>query len=112
MKIKFHHIILIACILTTISFKKDNYKAPNSRLTGHLVYNGTPIGLEYNQVSFQVYQPGFGLTGAIAGTFEPDGGYSLLLFNGNYKFTITAGRGPFRWMERPDGNRDTCADQA
>lgn len=102
-------LLVLACMLFLPSCKKDNFKAPSSSLTGQLVYNGIPIGLEYNQVSFQVYQPGFGKTGAISGTFEPDGSYSLLLFDGNYKFTITPGRGPFRWKEKADGTRDTLA---
>lgn len=109
MSIKIHHILFLAGILLVSACQKDNFKAPSSSLTGRLMYNADSIGLEYNQVSFQLYQPGFGKTGAIAGTFEPDGSYSLLLFNGSYKFTITAGRGPFRWMEKSDGSRDTLA---
>lgn len=100
-------LLVLAGMFALFSCKKDNFKAPSSRLSGQLVYNGIPIGLEYNQVSFQVYQPGFGKTGAIGGTFEPDGTYSLVLFDGNYKFTITPGRGPFRWKEKADGTRDT-----
>jgi len=103
------HILFGACLLLAASCKKDNFKAPSSSLSGNLVYNGNPIGLEYNQVSFQLYQPSYSSTGAIPGTFAQDGSYSLLLFDGSYKFTITAGRGPFQWKELAGGSRDTLA---
>ncbi len=108
MKIKFH-LIISALILVASSCKKDNFKAPSSTLNGHLTYKGAPIGLEYNQVPFQLYQPGFGKIGPISGTFDQDGAYSTLLFDGNYKFTIPPGQGPFRWKENASNQRDTVA---
>ncbi|MFA6087731.1 DUF3823 domain-containing protein [Mucilaginibacter sp.] len=108
MKIKFHHII-IALLLATTGCKKDNYDAPSATLSGHLIYQGEHVNVEYNQVPFQLYQPGFGKTGAINGTFDQDGAYSTLLFNGNYKFTIAANQGPFLWKELAGGKRDTLA---
>jgi hypothetical protein len=107
MKIKFHYIVLMACIFALVSCKKDTYKAPSSTLSGRLVYNGDPIGIEYNQVPFNLFQSGYGLVGPITGTFTPDGLYSTLLFNGTYKFTIPPGQGPFRWKENASGGRDT-----
>lgn len=108
MKIKFHHII-IALLLAIMGCKKDNYDAPSAKLSGHLTYQGENVNVEYNQVPFQLYQPGFGKTGAINGTFDQDGAYSALLFNGNYKFTIAANQGPFLWKELGNGKRDTLA---
>jgi hypothetical protein len=108
MKIKFHHII-IALLLTATGCKKDNYDAPSATLKGRLTYKGDAVNVEYNQVPFNLYQPGFGKTGAIAGTFGQDGAYSTLLFNGNYKFTIPANQGPFMWKEVSAGKRDTLA---
>jgi len=108
MKIKFHHIIL-GLLLVTMGCKKDNYDAPSSKLTGRLTYKGAAINVEYNQVPFELYQPGFGKTGAIKGTFQQDGSYSTLLFNGNYKFTIPPNQGPFMWKELASGKRDTLA---
>jgi hypothetical protein len=108
MKIKFHHIIL-GLLLATMGCKKDNYDAPAAKLAGHLTYKGEVINVEYNQVPFELYQPGFGKTGAIKGTFQQDGSYSTLLFNGNYKFTIPANQGPFMWKELSAGKRDTVA---
>jgi len=107
MKIKFHLMILVLVLTASTSCKKDNYKTPSSTLNGHLVYKGDPIGVEYNQVPFQLYQPGFGKIGPISGTFDQDGSYSTLLFDGNYKFTIPPGQGPFRWKELSNNQRDT-----
>jgi beta-xylosidase len=108
MKMKFHYIILALLLLGT-ACKKDNFKAPTSTLKGRLTYKGDPINLEYNQVPFELYQPGFGKTAPIRGTFDQDGSYSTLLFDGNYKFTIPANQGPFMWKELSAGKRDTLA---
>ena len=108
MKIKFHHII-IALLLATTGCKKDNYDAPSVTLKGHLTYKGDNINVEANQVPFDVYQPGFGKSGSIRGFFDQEGAYSLLLFNGNYKFTMPANQGPFLWKELGSGKRDTLA---
>jgi len=103
-----YHIIYLAILLATfISCKKDNYHAPGSKLTGHIVYKGEPIEVEYNQVQFELYQYGFGKTGPVPGTFQQDGSYSMLLFNGEYKFIIPNGQGPFKWKQTAAGAPDT-----
>lgn len=110
MKIRFHHIIIFVLILSSAACSKlDNVKPPSVTLKGQLMYKGSPIGVEYNQVPFQLYQTGFGGNAPISGTFDQDGNYSVLTFNGNYKFTIPGGQGPFQWKERPTGGRDTIA---
>jgi hypothetical protein len=108
MKIKFHHII-IALVFATTGCKKDNYAEPSITLKGHLTYKGQNINVEAAQVPFDVYQPGFGKSGSIRGFFDQEGAYSLLLFNGNYKFTMPANQGPFLWKELGGGKRDTLA---
>ena len=109
MKIKIHHFIFLMVLFSIASCKKDNYDAPSSTLSGRLVYNGEPIEVEYNQVPFQLFQPGFGKVGPIAATFAQDGTYSALLFDGNYKFTIPGGQGPFMWKTTASGAPDTIA---
>jgi len=109
MKSRFQYIILLTLVLGTSSCKKDNFEAPSSTLNGRIMYNNEEIGLEYNQVPLELYQPGFGKVGAIAGSFKQDGSYSTLLFNGNYKMIIPAGQGPFQWRETTVGVRDTLA---
>lgn len=100
-------VMLTAVGSMLLSCKKDNFKAPASTLNGKVVYKGEAIGVEFNQVPFQLYQFGFGKVGAIDGTFAPDGTYSTLLFDGDYKFIIPNGQGPFLWKKTAAGNPDT-----
>lgn len=109
MRVKFHHIAILALMLAGTSCKKDNYAAPSVTLKGSLVYKGTPIGVEYNQVPFELYQTGYKGNAPITGTFDQDGNYSVLTFAGNYKFTMKPGQGPFEWKELASGARDTLA---
>lgn len=109
MKINFFYIILVACCLAAGSCKKDNYSGPASLLTGNLVYQGVPIGVEYNQVPFEIYQYGFGKIGPVSSTINQDGSYSALLFNGNYKLDIPNGQGPFVWPKTASGAPDSIA---
>lgn len=109
MKFKIQYMFLLALLIGASACKKDNYDAPSSTLKGRLVYKGEEIGLEFNQVPFELYQPGFGRTGAMAATFAQDGTYSSLLFDGNYKLIIPNGQGPFQWKQNAAGGRDTLA---
>jgi hypothetical protein len=107
MKTNIQHLLFILLVATTASCKKDNYAPPTSKLSGKLVYKGEAIGVEYDQVKFEVYQDGFGKTGPISEVFAQDGSYALLLFNGDYKFIIPNGQGPFKWKQTPAGAPDT-----
>src|SRR5260221_2392270 len=112
MKIKFIPISLAALPLAALIFvlsacQKDNYKAPSAQLSGQLQYKGESIGVERNQVPFQIYQYGFGKVGPINGTFAQDGSYAALLFNGSYKFVIPPGQGPFIWKLLAPGVPDS-----
>jgi Domain of unknown function (DUF3823_C)/Protein of unknown function (DUF3823) N-terminal domain len=119
MQINFHSIIALALCIAVVSCKKDNYDAPGSKLTGRIVYNGEAINVEYNQVPYQLFQYGFGKVGPVdAGfggytgtksTFAPDGSFAALLFDGDYKFTIPNGQGPFIWKKTAGGNPDTIS---
>lgn len=109
MKIKLHYILLFALGTAVLSCKKDNYDPPSSMLSGRIMYKGEPIGVEYNQVPFEIYQPGFGKIGPINGTFTQEGTYSVLLFDGNYKFVVRNGQGPFIWKQTAANTPDTVA---
>lgn len=105
MKIKFHYILFFALSTIILSCKKDNFEAPKAALTGRIVYKGEPLNFEYNKVSYELYQSGFGKTGAIGSTFTPEGVFSHLLFDGLYKMVIPIGQGPFVWKQtagKPD----------
>ncbi|MEO6229235.1 MAG: DUF3823 domain-containing protein [Ferruginibacter sp.] len=107
MKIIFNYIVLIAICTAVASCKKDNYDAPQSTLSGKLVYNGEAIGVEQYQVPYELYQYGFGKVGAIGSSFTQEGSYSSLLFDGEYKLIIPNGQGPFKWKQTAAGNPDT-----
>lgn len=107
MKKSFSYILPVLALLAA-SCKKDNFDPPQSRLHGKLVYQGESIQVEYNQVPFQLYQFGFGKVGPVSNTqFAQDGGYSVLLFEGEYKLTIPNGQGPFIWKKQADGRPDS-----
>jgi hypothetical protein len=109
MRITFHHFIIILSGFCLLSCKKDNYEPPSTTLSGKIVYKGEALGFEYNQVPFEIYQPGFGRVGPINGTFTPEGTYSVLLFDGDYKFIVRNGQGPFIWKQTPANTPDTIA---
>lgn len=109
MKNKAQYILLLVLVAAVSSCKKDNYSPPSSTLQGRLVYDGDSIGVERNQVPFELYQYGFGKVGAIAATFGQDGTYSALLFDGNYRFIIPNGQGPFRWKQTAAGTPDSLS---
>lgn len=109
MKFTSYYICILALALGLSSCKKDSYDAPSSTLNGRLVYNGEEIGVEFGKVSYELYQPGFGKTGPIASTFDQNGSYSSLLFDGSYKLIIPSSQGPFRWRQNAAGGRDTLA---
>lgn len=109
MKIIFKYLLFIAICAGVASCKKDNFKAPESKLSGRLVYNGDPIGVEQFQVPFELFQYGFGKVGGINSSFAQDGTYSALLFDGEYKLTIPNGQGPFKWRQLDSGNPDSIA---
>lgn len=107
MKIVYHFIALVAIAATVMSCEKDNFDPPSSALSGRLVYQNEPIGVEQFQVPYELYQYGFGKVGAIASSFAQDGSYSALLFDGQYKFIIPNGQGPFKWKQTTAGTPDS-----
>lgn len=109
MKINIHHILLLIVAIGFSACKKDNFEGPSSTLNGRLLYNNEEIGVQYNEVPLEFYQPGFGKVGPISSSFAQDGSYSALLFNGNYKLIIPGSNGPFRWRQNTSGGRDTLA---
>ena len=107
MKSIFQYSILIAFTMTFVSCKKDNYDAPDSRLSGRVVYNGEPLGFENYRVPYELYQSGYGKVGPIGSSFGQDGSFSAVLFKGQYKFIVPNGQGPFMWPQTGSGNPDT-----
>lgn len=86
--------ILFIAILTSCEY--DNYEEPKSRLYGKIVYQGEPINVGFNEVTFELWEPGWQLKVPINVIVAPDGSYSALLFNSTYKLTIPTSQGPFK----------------
>jgi uncharacterized protein DUF3823 len=107
MKSIYQYIIFALATFSLWSCKKDNYDPPKSTLAGRIVYKGTPIGVEYDRVPIQLYQYGFGAIGSINGTFDQDGSYSFLLFDGSYKLIIPNNQGPFKPKTKAGGVPDS-----
>jgi hypothetical protein len=108
MKIKFQHIIALAIGTMLFACKKDNYDPPGSRVSGKVVYKGEPIGLKVNDVTFELFQYGFGKVGALGQVFDQEGNFNLLLFNGSYKMVIPNGQGP--WLPKATGGKPDSLD--
>ncbi|MFV0593368.1 MAG: DUF3823 domain-containing protein [Draconibacterium sp.] len=89
-------LIVAATILASCGW--DNYDEPKSFLEGRVVYNGEPISVSYNDVTFQLWEPGWQLSSPIDVVVDQDGSYSALLFNAKYKLVFPAGQGPFRMV--------------
>lgn len=106
-KTSFKYFLGVLVLVSAVSCKKDNYSAPSSYLTGHLLYNSDTIQVERDQVPYQIYQYGFGKVAPISHTFTQDGSFSEVLYNGDYKIIIPNGQGPFMWKQTAGGNPDT-----
>ncbi|WP_116127155.1 DUF3823 domain-containing protein [Lewinella sp. IMCC34183] len=107
MKTTFRFLTILLAGTLLLACEKDNFDAPSANLTGRLLYEGEPIYLEYNRVSYQLYQDGFGKTGPIGSTFTPEGEFSHQLFNGEYKMVIPPGQGPFVALRNASDQPDT-----
>lgn len=108
MKSKFIPVALSLICIGALSCKKDNYEEPKSTLTGTFHYKGEAIQVQYDQVPFEVYQYGFGKVGPVTETLTPEGTYSHVLFDGDYKLVVRAGQGPFYWPQS-SGKSDSIA---
>lgn len=109
MKYCFKYILFFGVITSLVACKKDNYAPPGTFLTGAIMYKGDSINVERNQVPYQLYQFGFGKVGPVSGTFEQNGSYSQVLFDGNYKLIIPNGQGPFMSKQLSSGAPDSLA---
>ncbi len=108
MKIRYKAILpLLALSALLVSCEKDNYAEPKTQLTGNVVYKGEPIGVEYDQVRLQLWQPGFGRLAPIDVFVAQDGSYSSLLFDGNYKLVMLKSEGPWKTIVKDAIAKDT-----
>ena len=95
MKLKIQYIIAIISIIFA-SCEYDNYDEPDTFLKGRIVYQGEPINVSYNDVYFQLIEPGWQLTYPINVAVDQDGSFSALLFKADYKLVLPEGQGPYK----------------
>lgn len=96
---------VVSSFLASCSF--DNYDAPGSKFTGKLVYKGDAINVSYNDVSFQLWEPGWQTKGEINVAVDQSGTFSSLLFDATYKLIIPSNQGPFRSLTNAETGSDT-----
>jgi hypothetical protein len=89
------------------SCAKDNYSEPGSKFEGKLVYKGEAVNVSYNDVTFQLWEPGWQKKGEINVAVDQDGTYSSMLFNANYKLVIPKNQGPFMSPTNAETKSDT-----
>ncbi|MGV3588351.1 MAG: DUF3823 domain-containing protein [Adhaeribacter sp.] len=107
MKIKLIWLFIFALSTGLASCETDNFEAPESKLEGKIVYQGEPINVGYNEVNFQLWEPGWQLRAPIDVSVDQDGSYSAVLFNANYKLHIRSAQGPFRSVKNDVTQSDT-----
>lgn len=107
MKANFQYTVMIVMGVFFASCSKDNYEAPSSAFKGRLVFQGEPINVSYNDVYFELWEPGWGKSTPIVVNISQDGSFSSLLFNANYKLVIPVAQGPFRSLTDKTTNSDT-----
>lgn len=97
--IKYISILLVlAASLTGCS--KDNYDAPESKLTGRIVYQGKTLGLRSDGVQLELWQHGYTFFSKIPIFVNQDGTFSASVFDGDYKLVRLRGNGP--WADNTD----------
>ncbi|MCG8306695.1 MAG: DUF3823 domain-containing protein [Cytophagales bacterium] len=107
MKLNINCIITLVIAVVFASCQYDNYDEPGILFDGQIVHNGAPIGVSYNDVYFELWEPGWQLKYPINVAVDQDGSFSALLFAADYKLVIPEGQGPYRSMISSDTNSDT-----
>ena len=107
MKKLFFFLASVSSLLFT-SCAYDNYDGPDAQFKGRIVYQGNPIGVRgYNDVYFQLWEPGWKLKTSIDVPISPAGTFSATLFSADYKLIIPNGQGPFRTIVNAETGSDT-----
>jgi hypothetical protein len=107
MKIKNKFLLLMAVAFGFVSCGYDNYEAPESMLEGRIVYNGEAINVATNEVTMELWEPGWQLRNRINVAVAQDGSYSAALFNGTYKVVFRDNQGPFQMNMNTETGSDT-----
>lgn len=88
-------LLLSACGITDL----DNYDAPESTITGRILYEGEPVGVQSGRVELELWQPEYELDTKIRVRVAQDGTFSAKVFDGSYEINLLPGSGP--WVDDP-----------
>lgn len=97
MKKLFYFLSLILAVCFT-SCELDNYEEPNINLVGKVTYQGRPIYVRNNQVTFRLYEPGWELSSSTYMNVQvaQDGTFSAGVYGGKtYKLERQSNIGPW-----------------
>lgn len=97
MKFKFLTTIIAATSLFFVACEYDNFEAPKATLSGHLVYESSPVSIRNNGAELQLWQDGFATRAPIPVYINQEGFFSASLFDGEYKLT-RLGNAP--WLQQ------------
>jgi hypothetical protein len=97
MKLKFLMTLTATAGLFLAGCEYDNFDAPESKLSGSVVYDGKAIGVRNNGPRLELWQDGYPLKSAITVYINQDGTFSASLFDGRYKLVR---RGDSPWLQQ------------
>lgn len=97
MKLKFLMTLTATAGLFLAGCEYDNFDAPESTLSGRVVYDGRAVGIRNNGPRLELWQDGFPLRAAITLYIDQDGTFSASLFDGQYKLVR---RGDSPWLQQ------------
>jgi len=97
MKLKLITIITAGAALLLAGCEYDNFEAPESTLSGRVVYEGKAVGVRNNGPQLELWQDGYPLRSSIPVYLKQDGTFSASLFDGRYKLVR---RGDSPWLQQ------------
>lgn len=97
MKLNFLMILTATASLFLAGCEYDNFNAPESTLSGRVVYEGKAVGVRNNGPQLELWQDGYPLKSPIAVYLNQDGAFSASLFDGQYKLVR---RGDSPWLQQ------------
>ena len=90
--------LFIAITFGLASCEYDNYEAPNVHMSGRVTYNGVPLQVRNNEVTFFMYEPGWELSASTYMTVQVswNGTFNAEVYGGKtYKLIRQANIGPW-----------------
>lgn len=97
MKLKFLMTLSATVSLFFTGCEYDNFDAPESTLSGKVIYDGKAVGVRNNGPRLELWQDGYALKAPIYVYLNQDGTFSASLFDGQYKLVR---RGDSPWLQQ------------